>query len=88
MRKRKKDGRSSPRLKPCPPEEQRYVLRHCTKHGLPLIDVGNGELPNPEKLRKEIEACLNASLTVNHNHISQTCVSPIFESNLRSRCQK
>ena len=52
----KKDGRSNPRLNPCPPEQQRYILRECTKDGLPLLGESQEEGKRPS--RKELETYL------------------------------
>ena len=56
-KKKKIDGRSNPRLNPCPPEQQRYILRECTKDGLPLIGESGeeGKLPSRWELEKYLK---------------------------------
>ncbi len=51
-RKIKKDGRSNPRLKPCPPEEQRYIIRFCLEEGLFKVGMCEGGIPDTKVLEK------------------------------------
>ena len=54
MARKKKiiDGRSNPRLKPCPPEEQRYVIRICLEEGLFKVGQCEGSVPDTKSLEK------------------------------------
>ncbi len=63
--------------------------------GAVVVEINVDETPNTVNAdfslkgkAGEILPALFASLTVNQNSTSQTCASPIFESNLRSKCQK
>ena len=48
----KKDGRSNPRLKACPPEEQRYIIRICLEEGLFKVGHCEGSVPDTKVLEK------------------------------------
>ncbi|MCK5019009.1 MAG: hypothetical protein KAS32_18255 [Candidatus Peribacteraceae bacterium] len=51
-RKNKKDGRSNPKLKYCPPEEQRYIIRMCLEEGLFKVGQCEGSIPDTKVLEK------------------------------------
>ena len=51
-RKVKKDGRSNPRLKSCPSEEQRYIIRICLEEGLFKVGKCEGYIPDTKILEK------------------------------------
>ena len=51
-KKVKKDGRSNPRLKTCPPEEQRYIIRICLEEGLFKVGQCEGAIPDTKTLEK------------------------------------
>ena len=53
-KKRKKDGRSNPNLKPCPPEEQRYILKWASEDGLFRVCSWKGGYPDPRIMLKQL----------------------------------
>jgi len=54
-RKIKKDGRSNPQFKYCPPEEQRYIIRICLEEGLFKVGQCEGRIPNTKVLEKYLK---------------------------------
>jgi hypothetical protein len=55
-KEKKIDGRSNPKLKPCPPEEQRYIIRMCIEEGLFMVGECKGGIPDTKVLEKYLKS--------------------------------